>query len=353
MSARPEDHTGPAEQLAGLVVNEKWAILERLARDGGDTGSTRSSCYRAVSLDGRHAFVKAYDFRRDDIGGDTEKLQRILSEFNNEKRIHEHCRDRKLSRVTQIYDHGVVVVGGQGVHFLVCEYAERSLRNYHPPGEESVPACERLIALKKIASALIQLHTAGVAHQDVKPSNAVYFDDDRIKITDLGSASCIHLPAPPHDDDPYVGQPNYAPYELLYNTGTTGNWHRRRYGCDVFLLGNLIFTSFVGHSLTPLAMHAIGDKLWPTAFSDTYDEVLPDLISAHALIIPAFLGECVPDSIAAQLIHLVSSLCHPDPGKRGLSTASPGSTNSFALHRCVGVLNTLATRARLNDLRQR
>jgi len=258
---------GPAELLVGQVLNDKWIVHERLARDGGDTGGSRSACYRATSRDGLPAFVKAYDFRRDDIGGDTEKLQRILSEFNNERRIHEHCRDRRLSRVTRIYDHGVIEIAGQGVHFLICEYADRSLRNYHPPGESCVPTAERLIALKKIASALVQLHTAGVAHQDVKPSNAVYFDDETVKITDLGSASCVYLPAPPHDDEPYVGQPNYAPYELLYNSGAHSSWQRRRYGCDIFLLGNLIFTSFVGCSLTPLAMHTIDEHLWPQSFS--------------------------------------------------------------------------------------
>jgi serine/threonine protein kinase len=279
-------------------------------------------------------------------------LQRILSEFNNEKRIHEHCRDQRLSRVTKIYDHGVEVVSGQGVHFLVCEYAERSLRNYHPPGEESVPTHHRLVALRKIASALVQLHASGVSHQDVKPCNAVYFEDDRIKITDLGSASCIHLPAPPHDDDPFVGQPNYAPYELLYKLDAHSNWHRRRYGCDVFLLGNLIFTSFVGCSLTPLAMHALNERLWPANFSGEYDEVLPDLISAHALLIPAFLEECVSKSVVTDVIQLVSSLCHPDPTKRGLSRSSPQGSNAFDLHRCVGTLNTLATRARLHELRQ-
>lgn len=348
-----ERELGPAEQLTGRVLNGRWVVLDRLARDGGDTGSSRSSCYYAVSPEGRHAFVKAYDFRRDDIGGDTERLQRILSEFNNERRVHEYCRDRNLSRVTQIYDHGVEAVEGQGVHFLVCEYADRSLRNYHPPGSGDVPAHDRLVALRKIASALVQLHSVGVAHQDVKPSNAVYFDDDRIKITDLGSASCIHLPAPPHDDDPYVGQPNYAPYELLYNSGHQASWHRRRYGCDVFLLGNLIFTSFVGCSLTPLAMHALNERLWPENFSGPYEEILPDLTSAHALVIPEFMQPFVPDCIFGDLVNLVGSLAHPNPEKRGLGRRAPGAHPSFDLHRSVGTLNTLAARARINELRQR
>ncbi|CAD0325499.1 hypothetical protein VDF98_20100 [Xanthomonas campestris pv. raphani] len=339
---------GPAEKLSGRILNARWLVADRLARDSGDDAISRSACYRAVaSGSGQQAFIKAYDFRHDELAGDTEKLQRMVSEFNNEKRVHEHCKSKKLSRVTQIYDHGVEIIDGKPVHFIVCECADRSLRSYHPPGQGDVPVWERLIALRQTASALVQLHTAGVAHQDIKPSNAVYFEDGRVKITDLGSASCIHLPAPPHDEERYVGQPNFAPYELVYSNGIDPQWQRRRYGCDVFLLGNLIFTSLVGGSITALMVHAIPPQLLPAAFDGPYREVIPDLERAH-LLIPDFINEVAPKCIANDINKLIESLCHPDPRLRGLGSLNANGERNYDLNRAVGTLNTLALRAKLD-----
>lgn len=348
MSQEVKAAVGPAEKLTGRILNEKWLIADRLQRDAGDDAASRSACYRAVaSGTGQHAFVKAYDFRHDELAGDTERLQRMVSEFNNEKRIHEHCKHRKLSRVTQIYDHGVEIIDGKPVHFIVCEFADKSLRTYHPPGQSNIPLYERLTALRQTASALVQLHAVGVAHQDVKPSNAVYFEDGRIKITDLGSASCIHLPAPPHDEERYVGQPNFAPYELLYTSGIDPQWQRRRYGCDVFLLGNLIFTSLVGGSLTALMLHAIPNQLLPAVYGGPYREVIPDLLTAH-LLVGTFVNEMAPASIAPDLTRLIEALCHPDPRLRGLGQISKEGERSYDLHRAVGTLNTLALRAKIH-----
>lgn len=339
---------GPAERLVGQVLNDKWVVHERLARDSGDTGQSRSSCYRAVSLDGQAAFVKAFDFRQDDRSGDTERLERNVREFNYERKIHEHCN--RLSRVTRIYDSGKVMVADQAVHFIVCEFAAQSFRSWQPPGETNISAHERLRALRKIASALVQLHGAGVAHQDVKPSNAVCFDGERIKISDLGSSSCQQLPSPPHDEDAVVGQPNYAPYELLYPNAGSSTWQRRRFGCDAYLLGNLIFTAFVGASLTVTVLHGIDEKLRPDSCSCNYEEVLPDLITEHFELVPLFLRERVPAVVAEDVIRLVLALTHPDPAKRGLSPGLVQGERQFDLQRSVGTLNTLALRAEVGSL---
>lgn len=335
-----------AERLAGQLLNQRWLVIEQISRSKDDTGQTRSVCYRATNLDGQAAFVKAFDFHRD---ADTKKLQRNVSEFNHERDIHEYCL--RLGRVTQIYDHGLVQVDGYSVHFLVCEYADRSFRSYHPPGDEGVPASERLNGLKKIALALLQLHDSGVAHQDLKPSNAVHFDDERIKITDLGSASCTHLSAP-HDSDILVGQPTYAPYELLYRS-PQDVWERqrRRFGCDAFLLGNLIFTVFTGGSLSVLLLHAIPEPLRPSQFDGGYDDVMPLLVTEHFALTRQILACFVPEVVLEQVSALVLSLCHPDPAQRGLGRGFERGERHLDLRRCIGTLNTLATKAELYERR--
>lgn len=335
-----------AEKLVGLVLNDRWVVIERLHRAIDDTGGSRSVCYRAASTDGHAAFVKAFDFHRD---ADTKKLQRNVSEFNHERDLHEYCV--RLDRVTQIYDHGLIQVDGYSVHFLVCEYADRSFRSYHPPGDETVLASERLCGLKKIALALLQLHDSGVAHQDLKPSNAVHFDDERIKITDLGSASCTHLSAP-HDADILVGQPIYAPYELLYRSPQEA-WERqrRRFGCDAFLLGNLIFTVFTGASLSTLLLHAIPEPMRPTTFDGSYDDVMPLLVTNHFALAREILKVYVPGIVLDEVTNLVLSLCHPDPAQRGLGKGFERGERHLDLRRCIGTLNTLSTKAELYERR--
>lgn len=335
-----------AEQLIGMLLNARWAVIEQISRSADDTGQTRSVCYRPVSIDGQAAFVKAFDFHLD---ADTKKLQRNVSEFNHERDLHEYCL--QLDRVTQIYDHGLVQVEGYSVHFLICEYANRSFRSYHPPGDEAVLASERLHGLKKIALALLQLHDTGVAHQDLKPSNAVHFDDERIKITDLGSASCKQLSAP-HDLDILVGQPTYAPYELLYRSPQdTWERQRRRFGCDAFLLGNLIFTVFTGCSLSMFLLHAIPEPMRPSQFDGSYDDVMPLLVTEHFALTKTILSPCVPGIVLGEVSALVLSLCHPDPAQRGLGRGFERGERHLDLHRCIGTLNTLATKAELHERR--
>lgn len=336
---------GPADQLVGMTLSGGWLITEQLARDPGDSGTARAVCYRSKSNEGEWAFVKAYDFRNVETSGDTEALERMVAEYNNEKRIHQHCKDKRLSRVTNILDHGVQIVSGQPVHYIVCEYAESSLRRAHPPGEIGTPTESRLIALRKVASAIVQLHTVGVAHQDIKHSNVAYFNESVIKLTDLGSASCQHLPSPPHDGDALVGQPNLAPYELLYEKRPS-SW-RSRFACDTYLLGNMIFTSFVGISVTPVVLHGISSQLHPGIFTGDYQQVLPDLTTQHYELVPEFLSATTPSAILKDVNALVTRLCHPDPSRRGLGVASTAEGMQLDLHRCVSTLNTLAIRARL------
>lgn len=256
--AKPQLHGySAAENLSGRTIAGRWFVEKRLHRHPDLSGGTKSICYRARSADGQPHFLKVFDFQEKIRTGTTEDLERLVREYNHERKVHIHCADRRLGRVTEIRDAGTFELEQESLHFIVCEYAEGCLRSHQPPGDASVSTSDRLTALRMITSALIQLHQVGVAHQDIKPSNAVYFSNQIVKLADLGSASCLHLPAAPHDSELLVGQPNYAPYELHYGYTSNDSWERRRFGCDAFLLGNLIFTSFVGVSVTPVVLHGI------------------------------------------------------------------------------------------------
>lgn len=352
MTTDPVGCGGPASKLIGTKLLENWTVESRVSRDHSHSGFARSCCYKALDTQGRPAFVKAYDFRHEDVNASPDKLEEMLREFNHERRVHERCRDLRLNRVTTIYGSGKLIVDGDAVHFLVCEWADQSLRDTHPPGDQSILACERLLSLRNVAAGLAQLHGAGVAHQDVKPSNAMTFEGG-VKITDLGSSSCRDLPSPPHDDEWYCGQPGYAPYELLYRDkellyhDKTGAFYRRRIGCDLFLLGNLAFTSFAGYSITSLVLHGIDEKLRHTSFGGEYHEVLPYLIDAHYRLVPDFITfSGVPDCIRSDFESCILSMCHPDANQRGHQLNRAGKGAQFGLERYISAFDRMKTRYR-------
>lgn len=340
---------GPADKLLGLTLLGEWEVVERVTRNAIRSGEPRSSCYRAVNAEGAQAFVKAFDFWHEDVDGDPLSLERMVREFNHERKIHEICREKKLSRVTKILDAAKVVVEGFAVHYLVCEYAPKSFADALPPGDESVPAWERLAALHKVAAGLAQLHGLEVAHQDIKPTNAVRYDCGNVKVTDLGSSSCRDIPAP-HDDFSFCGQPGYAPYELLYDH--VGPWVQRRFGCDMFLLGNLAYTSFTGYSLTTLLTGSLPESLRHNSDTSDYQLALPYLVEKHHEWGPLFLESAgtVPISILEQLTSLILSMCHPDPAERGVSLNGRNPKMQYNIARCVSAFDLMSRKCRLRSV---
>jgi serine/threonine protein kinase len=339
----PAEVLGPAERLLNVELVDGWVVTNRITRDPGCTGQSRSACYCAKKGD-ETAFVKAFDFRGEEKTRTVDQLNDMTAEFINERRVHEICRDNNLTRVTTIIGSGGVEVSGEVVHYIICEFAERSLRELHPPGEEVIAPAERLLALRQVTSALEQLHGASIAHQDVKPSNAVRHDGV-FKLTDLGSSSCKHLPPAPHDLEWFAGQPAYAPYELLY--AERGSWEQRRLGCDIFLLGNMAFTSFVGHSITYFVVGTLPEAMKP--FGDhavRFTEVLPDLVENHRQMIPEVVNVCVPAVIAKEFLELIDTMCHPDPQRRGHPKNILGSGSRYGLERYRSKFDQLAAIAR-------
>jgi len=338
---------GPAGELIGLTLQENWKVQQRLLVDAGMTGGSRSVCYRAVNPKGEVAFVKAFDFRWQELeGGDTDALERMVREYNYERNVHVLCRDHRLNRVTRIIDAGKIKVKDQAVHFLIFEWGNKSLREVQEPGDPRVPVCDRFAALRDVASSMAQLHQAGIAHQDIKPSNAVCLEGGGVKLTDLGSSSCERMDSPPHDLEMLVGQVNYAPYELLYENPPS-NWRRRRFGCDLFLLGNLCFTSLVGESLTCWTSSLIPGHLRHTEFAGEYAEVVPHLIEVHEEIIPDFIDGTVPKQMHSDVTQLISCLCHPNPSLRGHAKNLQFQNNQFGLERFITKFDLLTKKAKV------
>jgi len=184
-----------------------------------------------------------------------------------------------------------------------------------------------LKALHHAALGLRQLHSKGIAHQDVKPSNVVNFLPEagaaHYKIADLGCASLQDRPAL-HDSLDCPGDKRYAPPEILYGFPSHG-FDRRRLGTDAYLLGSLIAQIFTGVTIT----HALEDKLpedhRPGKWKDPYDQLLPRLLEAFDAVLLDLKRDWPyqkeDPQIGERLELAVRQLCCPDPMRRGYPRA--------------------------------
>jgi serine/threonine protein kinase len=76
------------------------------------------------------------------------------------------------------------------------------------------------------AIGLHELHSIGVAHQDVKPSNVLVFPVEGSKLTDLGSSSQVGKPS--QSDRKFIpGDVSYATPEQWYGWSQSPNFSNR------------------------------------------------------------------------------------------------------------------------------
>ena len=339
----------PAEQLVGLEVEDGWVVKERVVRDADATGGTFSIGYIVESTDGRTAFLKALDYSGAlEAKNPAEELARMTAEYEHERAVLQVCKDRKIKRVALPIADGVAVVpgvrrGGR-VNYLIFELADGDAREHlgkSSPGD----IAWRLRSLHHVAGGLNQLHVHRTAHQDVKPSNVLTFRDAGWKLGDLGRASRMGVQGP-HDERHIAGDWGYAPPELLYRQ-VDPDWIRRRYGCDAYLLGNLIIFFFGDVSLTAWLHAQLGEPLRHNAWTGTYQEVLPYVRNVFGEFMEQFDQHIasISKGLAERLVPAVRQLCDPDPLLRGDPKNRKSVVTQYSLIRYVSLLNDLATRA--------
>lgn len=346
MSPPPLD---PAAQLAGLTLPNGWKVLDQITLAPGSSGSAYSYGYHVVAMDGRRAFLKALDFARAMKAADPARaLQAMTQSFNFERDLLDQCRERKLSRVVQALDDGIVrLPGGETVQYLIFELADGDVRA-RMDEVRSFDLAWTLRSLHQVATGLNQLHRAGIAHQDVKPSNILTFGPRDAKICDLGKAAKKGL-EPPHEQDVIAGDPSYAPPELLY-AEAPAQWHARRMGCDNYHLGSMAMFFFTSVDATGAMFTHLDPSLYPGSWTDSYPAVVPYLRAAFETALVDF-GDRVHSAVRPELVGAVRQLCEPDPNLRGHPRNRIGSGNRYSLERYVALFDRLAARAEGRMLR--
>ena len=253
----------PAECLVGLDLPGGWHVDSVVHQPPKSTGGRFSVGYLVVNTDGRKAYLKALDFSIAFQHWDPPRiLEEMASAYNFERDLLTKCKGARLRRVvTPLADGSIEVPGNFGLYgkvsYLVFELATGDIRNEVAKWQKFDIAWA-LRSLHHSSTGLSELHSVGIAHQDLKPSNILVFPIDGSKVTDLGRSSHVNTPFQ-INGAPIPGDIGYAPPEQWYG------WHHvqdfsYRYVADLYLLGSLVFFYFLSCSATQAIRLKISQK---------------------------------------------------------------------------------------------
>jgi serine/threonine protein kinase len=334
-----------AQKLVGLTLDDGWEVIELLPISEYATGGNFSVGYQVRSPAGKLGFLKALDYSKALRAPDPAiAFQKMTETFNFERDVLNKCRDKNLDRIVAAISEGKVTIpraaDGGVVQYLIFELADGDIRK-HIGIAESFDLAWTLRSLHHITTGLWQLHSLGIAHQDLKPSNVLVFDKSLSKIADLGRAAQRGY-RPPHHDYAIAGDPSYAPPELLYGQ-VDPEWNCRRFGCDAYLLGSMVTFFFMGVDATTLMFKELQPSFHYKNWGGTYQEVLPFIRYAFDNVVMAF-NRSVTKDFRDELTAIVQQLCEPDPQLRGHPLNRRTGGNQYSLERYVSRFNLLASR---------
>jgi serine/threonine protein kinase len=343
--------TNAAENLQGLTMDTGWEVLEKIQKPPGSTGAFFSICYK-VKKDGQICFLKAFNFARflQLSHGPGKQVVDVMSEmidaYKFERDLSLLCEKKHVTKVVIVKDYGEQIVQGFSitvVPYLIFDLADQDVRT-KLTFTEKLDIAWKLKSLHSVAVGLKQLHTIDVSHQDLKPSNVLVFKDES-KIGDLGRSTCPTLAAP-HMNEPFAGQINYAPPEILYGSYEK-DWRKRSFASDCYLFGSLIVFYFAGTTMNALIRKHISDALSWEHYHGSFEDVRAYLLASFSKALDEF-DSCllVDGSIKTELRTMVEYLCYPLPEKRGHPKGISTFGDQYDMERVIQRLDFLYRKAK-------
>ncbi len=332
-----------AANLVGEELPNGWKVTKLVTPPAFGTGGSFSYSYEVVNESNKKAFLKALDFSSAQSTPDPARtLQAMTEAFNYERDLLTACGEKKLSRVVKALEDGKVNVQGSSgfetIQYIIFEKADGDVHRYFEKNGEFnlLWICK---TLHGVATGIRQLHGIGIAHQDIKPSNVLLFDEDHSKISDMGCASQKNG-AGPRDHMRVAGDPTHAPPEFSYNY-IINDWSKRRAACDLYHLGSLA-VYFVMYTNMNAAMFAHLPRSYHPAFwGGEYNEVLPYLRESMETVVSDIEAD-IPEIIRNEFIINIRYLCEPDPSERGHPLERLENRNKYSLEKFISSYDLMA-----------
>lgn len=211
------------------------------------------------------------------------------------------------------------------VHYLVLELADASLDELvlH---RDKLSFVRRMELFRDVVLGTHQMHTADVAHRDIKAENCLVFQQSKksvVKLTDLGRSKRLSEP-PRFLAEDYIngrGDIRFAPPEALWAQIGPDETSMRR--ADLYLLGSVAYELVLGQAITAVA---IGTGLarniagWargtsPLDRATDFDDKSREIAARYELAFQLFEDQ-VPAVAREAATDLLRRLCNPDPALR-------------------------------------
>jgi len=315
----PSTPLTPAQKLVGQKLPQDWTVVSMVTKAPNATGGHFSIGYIVKHKSGREAFLKAIDFSRAFSTPDPSRaLQELTETFNFERDLLNKCRNKNLDRVVRAIEDGNITIDGVSVPYLIFELAGGDIRS-HMDLSVKLDLAWTLRMLHQVAVGLQQLHGVGIAHPDYKP---------------------------PHEDFIIAGAYPYSPPELRYGF-THSDFNQRRFGCDAYLLGNIILFALTRLTVPTVMYSFIAPQHMPNVWTGTYEQVLPYLQKAFNDALQVVEPQ-IPQEVRTDILLMLRYLCEPDLAKRGHPKNCSSTGNNFSLERFITKLNVLAYKAERN-----
>lgn len=345
-------------RLPGALKAGDWIVVERIDRPRKSTGGCFSVGYKVRDENGREAFLKVsdLDLLTDQTAKFLDRLATVVEAQQFERKILNRCRGNNMDRVVLAIDYGDQVIEHDGtkepIFYLIFELAECDAR-VQINRLKHFDFMWSVNALHNLATAIKQLHTGDISHNDIKPSNFLIFEQMLQKLGDLGSATSPLIPAM-HDQEICVGDPRYAAPEILYHSSmplSAAQPFPTRRASDLYLLGSMAYFFVTGIMITPSVVSHLNPIHRPQSerggWTGTFTGVLPYWREAFAVVLEEF-ENALPMNDAAELtsaaqafMDSVTQLCEPDPAYRGHPQERFGHHDPLSVERYISLFDRL------------